>query len=198
MSNIVERFCFREIITKFTGDESVNQDSIKYIYKLLNDDTVRKNKLSIREGIQLRDMHTNKEWCDLFSNNISVIYEVASDWIRHSWSIDDLSDVALGINNMWINYSPPGAYNVLHHHPHANISGVFYLQSEENSGSIVFPHPFPHELSASRAHRVYPEENTGLLFYSGLQHYVDVNHSTSDRISVSFNIIVTDRSHRFG
>jgi uncharacterized protein (TIGR02466 family) len=197
MPNIIERFCFREIITKFAGCESVNDSCVSFVYEMLNDNNVRKNKLSIREGVQLRDMHTNETWCELFEKNVSAIYDTASDWIKHSWSIDDLSDVAFGINNMWINYSPPGAYNVLHHHPHANISGVFYLKAEENSGAIVFPHPFPHELSASRSHRVYPEPNTGLLFYSGLQHYVDVNHSDADRISVSFNIMVTDRSHRF-
>lgn len=195
---ILERFCFTEIVTKFSGHDSSIDACLDYVYEMLNDDKIRKNKLSIREGVQIRDMHNNEKWISLFSENISSIYDSSFDWVQKSFQIDDLSDVVIGINNMWINYSPPGAYNVLHHHPHANVSGVFYLKAEEDSGSIVFPHPFPHELSASRCHRVYPKRNIGLVFYSGLQHYVDVNHSGADRISVSFNIMVTDRSHRFG
>lgn len=194
---ILERFCFREIITKFTGDDSVNDSCISYIYEMLKDNTIRKNALSMRKGIQLRDMHLDKTWNELFAANTDAIYDAACDWVEKSFNLENTHDVALGINNMWINYSPPGAYNVLHHHPHANISGVFYLKAEKDSGAIVFPHPFPHELSASRAHRVYPERNVGLVFFSGLQHYVDVNHSDADRISVSFNIIVTNRAHRF-
>ena len=196
--SIVERFCFREIITKFTGDDTINDNCISYVYEMLQSDSVRKNALSMREGVQLRDMHLNGEWNNLFANNIDSIYDTACDWIEKSFNIENTEDVSLGINNMWVNYSPPGAYNVLHHHPHANISGVFYLKAEKESGAIVFPHPFPHELSASRAHRVYPERNMGLVFFSGLQHYVDVNRSEHDRISVSFNIMITNRAHRFG
>jgi len=195
---VTERFCYTEYIIKFTGDDSVNDECISFVYENLKTDDVRKNNRSLREGIQLRDMHTDQKWCKLFEKNTSAIYNGVDDWVRHSYYPENIVDVTSGINNMWINYSPPGAYNVLHHHPTADISGVFYLKADKNSGDIIFPTPYPHELSPSSSYRTKPERNMGVLFYSGLMHYVDVNRSDEDRISVSFNIILTNRTHRFG
>lgn len=191
-----EKFSFKETIIKFNGIDSEINNCISYIYEMINDDMIRKNHLSLRNGIQLRDIHTNRNWVKLFGKNISRIYDAAYEWMQDSYETFGENTFAAGIQNMWINYSPPGAYNVMHNHPQANISGVFYLQCEEDSGAIVIPNPYSHGMDAPNSHRVYPQRNTGLVFYSGLQHYVDVNRSSTDRISVSFNILTTSRAHQ--
>ena len=111
------------------------------------------------------------------------------------------------IDNMWANINPPGGYNRSHIHPNSLWSGVYYVQSTDESGQIVFIDPRTEHLMTNarydpstqrdRAHwtEVFFKPLVGrlILFPSWLYHEVEANKAEgegpeADRISVSFNI----------
>lgn len=105
------------------------------------------------------------------------------------------------IGNMWFNVNPPGAYNTTHIHTNAFLSGVFYIDCDENSGDIIFERnsaeqyvlgtQIPKSVSKlSSAHWKYePVPKKLIIFPAWLPHYVMPNKSNNDRISISFNIV---------
>ena len=111
------------------------------------------------------------------------------------------------ITGMWGCINQPGSHNKLHNHPYNFLSGVYYLQTPEDSGRIIFHEPKPQAeiLSPPRianqsihvAHRVNfePKKNTLLLFPSWLCHEVEENNSQEERIIISFNIHFNRRAN---
>lgn len=101
----------------------------------------------------------------------------------------------------WLNISPPGASNQIHFHPNCHFSGVYYIKLDApDCGSIFFRDPRvasrmltyptsrPTEFTASEM-RMRPEEGRMYVFPGWLEHGVDENLSSSDRISISFNVL---------
>ena len=103
----------------------------------------------------------------------------------------------------WININKPGDYNIKHHHPTCDLSGVVWLKAPQDCGVITFENP--HEFQTYNLIESYtkefqdsnsyyhswffnPTEGRVLIFPSHLYHDVSENKSTEDRISVSFNI----------
>ena len=78
------------------------------------------------------------------------------------------------------------------------ISGVFYIQTFVDSGRLVFKRnePLVGVMFADNTHyneynssmwNVNPNDNFCHLFPAHLEHYVETNLNSSDRISMSFN-----------
>ena len=103
----------------------------------------------------------------------------------------------------WININKPGDYNIKHVHPTNNLSGVLWVKAPQNSGDIVFDSPnnfesylenksyiddFKKSYFIDDSYHCYPTEGRMIVFPSHLQHHVQENKSNEDRISVSFNI----------
>ena len=98
----------------------------------------------------------------------------------------------------WVNIHDRGGFNFLHMHEGALLSGVFYLQSPNGSGSLVFRDPRPLIVYAStegewaNAHNevhLRPEAGMIVLFPPWLEHYVEPHQGDIPRISISFNIL---------
>lgn len=113
-------------------------------------------------------------------------------------------DLKFKLSNMWINLNKKGDYNVIHNHPNSIISGVFWVKTPENCGSLTFdsPHSFTQSLllnsidsEIAKEQNYYesftfdPKEGTIILFPSELLHGVEPNESDEDRISIAFNLI---------
>ena len=111
------------------------------------------------------------------------------------------------VDNMWANINPKFAYNRSHTHPNVLWSGVYYVQSNQDSGRIFFSDPrsqaqalTPRYTSGQqRKPEVWSEvhyqpiEGRMILFPAWLVHEVEPNlsdkeASEGDRISISFNI----------
>ena len=107
----------------------------------------------------------------------------------------------------WININKPGDYNSKHHHPTCDLSGVVWLKAPQNSGEITFENPVEfqtynliqshteeYKKSNNFCHTWFfkPIEGRMLVFPSYLLHDVGENKSDEDRISVSFNIRLSD------
>ena len=99
---------------------------------------------------------------------------------------------------MWGNILKPGETHPPHTHSNNFLSGVFYLESDAETG-IIFSDPRPAADVLVPRKKTKTNENSNLLSYiskqnrliifpSWLVHWVPINKSKRDRISISFNI----------
>ena len=135
--------------------------------------------------------------------------------LLHSFLINCLSNfpnIDKSINfevDAWININKKGDYNEKHNHPNSNLAGVLYLKCPKDCGNIVFDSPvgfqsyqeilsytkkFKEYNNVFQSYEFYPAEGKMLVFPSHLLHVVQANKSNEDRISVSFNIRLSDEN----
>lgn len=114
---------------------------------------------------------------------------------------------ALQVTTMWSIINPPGSFNKAHIHGGSHWSGVYYVQTPEDSGDIEFTDPrTPHIMSELKfdpakkrkrdtwnSARFTPKPGKLILFPSWLYHSVEPNLSSndgkdSDRVIISFNL----------
>ena len=105
----------------------------------------------------------------------------------------------LKLDSLWVNVMDKGAIHAPHIHPHAVISGSYYVAVPPNAGAIRFEDPRlammmaapPRKPSARPENRsfvdVEPKPGMLLLWESWLRHGVEPNRARGRRISVSFN-----------
>ena len=107
----------------------------------------------------------------------------------------------LKIESFWININKFKDCNQYHTHPGSLFSGVFYIKTPKNSGSIQFKHPGSIGVESywngnimdqnplnSCVWDIEPAENRLFIFPGWLEHQVLPNLSQKDRISLSFNL----------
>jgi uncharacterized protein (TIGR02466 family) len=111
----------------------------------------------------------------------------------------DLGAKRLTLDDIWINILPPGGVHASHIHPHAAVSGTYYVAIPKGASAIKFEDPrlglmmaAPLRRRTARADNrsfVYlqPRERAVILWESWLRHEVPRNQASEDRISISFN-----------
>jgi uncharacterized protein (TIGR02466 family) len=129
--------------------------------------------------------------CDEFDKLVSVLNEQI-----YNCSVQaDLPE--LQIQNIWININKPGAYNHLHNHAGALLSGVYYVKSTPEQGNIFFERgdnaeyflpPMEKANYFTSTATTYKAMTDALYIFPGwLKHSVQPNLTKDDRISISFN-----------
>ena len=103
------------------------------------------------------------------------------------------------ITTSWITYTNPGSRGILHRHRNSLLSGIVYLQTNENSGNIIFEkyknvNDFyvdrkEHNLFNSELWYYKPFDNKIVIFPSDIFHRIDKNKSNILRISIAFNAV---------
>jgi len=104
----------------------------------------------------------------------------------------------LELYNIWFNVNPEGAYNHLHDHAGAVLTGVYYVDADEQQGNLqiergdnaqYFLPDQIKKLTYFTATRSTYKAKTGALyiFPAWLKHSVQGNKINRDRISISFN-----------
>ena len=112
----------------------------------------------------------------------------------------DFSKHGLKRINSWGNLQKKGNYIKEHRHNNTQFSGVFYLQTPENSGDIIFttrnatwinsywePSLTGYDDLNSFEKRFRPQQCGIFLFPAHLDLYVTPSHSEEERYSISFN-----------
>jgi uncharacterized protein (TIGR02466 family) len=111
----------------------------------------------------------------------------------------DLAGRALEMTDCWININPKQTVHGLHLHPHASLSGTYYVQVPPGSPGIKFEDPRLDRFMAAPPRKRRAPRNTRawvtfpaaagrlVLFESWLRHEVVPNRVDAERISVSFN-----------
>jgi len=103
----------------------------------------------------------------------------------------------LKLDSLWLNVMEPGAVHGAHIHPHAAISGTYYVALPKGASAIQFEDPRLPLMMAAPAKRetardkpfvtLAPMPGTLLLWESWLRHDVPQNDARRPRISISFN-----------
>ena len=113
--------------------------------------------------------------------------------------------INLGINEiaipqMWINVNKKNDWNAIHSHGQYTLSGTYYVKVPKDSGQIVFRDPRPSAISnlfmvntfdKGEFRKVKTIEGLLILFPSYLDHFVEPSNADEDRISISFDVVVT-------
>lgn len=95
----------------------------------------------------------------------------------------------------WLTKMDSGNYGHIHNHAYVDISGVYYVQTNGDDGSIFFESP--NQVMATSycfnqlSNRWYVPPKIGklLIFPGWLNHGITTNTTDSTRISLSFNIM---------
>jgi len=145
------------------------------------------------------------------SRNMSVYNEADP---LHKFLIDIVSSLPPLIENVdviidtWININKKGDYNMKHCHPSSNLAGILWVKIPDVSSLLKFSNPqnfqtygeieaytddFKDQYNYHHAFNFTPKEGTILIFPSHLEHCVEDNKSDQDRISISFNLQLTNK-----
>jgi uncharacterized protein (TIGR02466 family) len=152
-----------------------------------------RNRSSVNGWHSQLDLHTRPE----FRRFVELMNRAAATVIQfQKW---DLTRITPVITECWAVVNGKYGSNQFHRHPHAIISGVYYVQTPEKCGALIFRDPRPVAAmmappitqrspwtELSRAYQ--PQAGKMLLFPSWLEHGVAANESDEDRIAISFNI----------
>lgn len=111
----------------------------------------------------------------------------------------------LKVSNLWFSSNNDNAFNQVHNHAGAFISGTFYIDVPQSSGEIVFYRNSHEEYIISGAApivqhtaisgatcRYEPREARLVMFPGFLQHAVMPTPSKEDRVSMSFNMRIVN------
>tara|TARA_R100000664_G_C2714141_1_gene109884 strand:- start:317 stop:871 length:555 start_codon:yes stop_codon:yes gene_type:complete len=178
------------IFSSFLHEDFFSLDIRKIKKEILNIKSKDKGRIvSNYGGWQSQSLTTiNKNFQSLFDNiNMSV------KKIEKHLNLEK----KLSLHNYWCNMNYFGSFNSPHEHPNSVLSGVYYVLTPINSGSIVFlndnldlyykNNAKKYNEYNSSTWRSIPEENKCILFPSYLTHYVEPNLNKKERVSISFN-----------
>ena len=117
-------------------------------------------------------------------------------WVTDIISPRDKDSVKLYITQSWLNYTNPGGFHHSHYHPNSVVSGVIYIQADNDLDEIQFQQDTPrmwhvengmsNEFNSNQFH---VPVNTGdvVLFPSQMYHAVPEIKGQLQRISLAFN-----------
>ena len=177
------------------GFDEFKNNLIDYAYKLREEDSKGFN-ISNRHGWQSRGF-------DLTNMN-DLLHGTILQGLSSFPSIKNTTQMRA---SAWVNINGPGAYNILHSHPNSHLSGIMWIKAPKDCGVISFDNPNGHstytEINSYNQefkdqffiHHSYwlpPIEGRMIIFPSHLYHQVNENNSNEDRISISFNITLTN------
>ena len=157
--------------------------------------TLLENKLPVAPGQKLQteqDLHTLPEFQEL-NKCILTAAKGVTDFMH-------VAEEGLEITSCWANFHPRGGCNPSHTHPNNYLGGVYYVDTPDDSGSIVFEDPRSQPKIVSPRVSRFTAENTGrtildvkegllLLFPAWLVHAVEPNPSDRLRTRISFNLM---------
>jgi uncharacterized protein (TIGR02466 family) len=195
--NYKTKLIFPVLLHQFdvNGFSEIKDELIDYAYDLKEKDP-EGNLLSNRGGWQSKDFS--------IQNEDDVLQNFLTNCLAEFPSIK--KSVKFFVS-AWININPPDAFNMKHVHPTCDLSGVLWIKAPKDCGNIVFSAPNSFAISREidsynedykkdtcyyHSYHCYPTEGRMIVFPSHLEHYVDFNKSDEDRISVSFNIRLSD------
>ena len=129
--------------------------------------------------------------------------ELQRELVRHAGTFAQELAFDLGrkpkLDSLWVNLLKPGGHHSAHIHPHSILSGTFYVEVPDGSGSIRFEDPRLPMMMAAPVRKddasedlrpfvsVQPRSGSLLMWESWLRHEVLPGTAKADRLSISFN-----------
>ena len=186
---------FPQPIFKYQVDnyKKINEELVKYIYGLHNNDNVGVKKSNINgwhsKPFDLKDDIPNKFYSHI-NNYIKDVFN------KYGWEYNDTKVVC---TSMWAIINKKGNFNIEHTHPNNYLSTAYYVKAPDNCGNFKATNPNilnrhirakaeqANELNSNSA-SIKINEGDLLIFPAYLPHSVDENRSNEDRVIISFNI----------
>jgi uncharacterized protein (TIGR02466 family) len=163
-------------------------------------------ELSFVDNTKL-DTHTNEG--NITSNNNYILNNKAFKQLKEELDLrvqDYFEKVISPANNItpyitqsWLNYTETNQYHHKHEHPNSLVSGVFYINSDEQNDKIKFFNdayktfkPEIKEYNIWNSQSWWFSVKTGdiILFPSSLTHMVETKQGDNTRISLAFNVFI--------
>tara|TARA_R100000773_G_scaffold37507_2_gene32586 strand:+ start:57 stop:665 length:609 start_codon:yes stop_codon:yes gene_type:complete len=198
LNNLKSEYLFpTQVVSGTIKDfDSFKQDLIDWIYQYKENDPGI-SKISNKRGWQSLSKEVfTEEGFEPFKDKLIPCVTQLSNEFRVGRQMD--------LVQMWLNVNGPFSYNVSHRHPGTELAGVLWIKQTPESGRFVFDNidvGYRDAMLLTATDRNYLEEKkmppeyvpqytdgTMILFPAGLSHRVEINETTEDRISLSFNI----------
>ena len=185
---IIKEWIFPTVIYLF--DDVLKSEYINDMKK----DIVKIQDKNIKQWQSNPKLHTEKTYNALADKVLESSKYILND-LKYEYERFEISD-------MWANVSKPGEMHRPHTHSNNFLSGVYYVDIDPKDGAnIQFFDPRPQadvlrpkqiEFTKENSSLWYPYSKTNrmVLFPSWLQHYVPINISKTNRISIAFNIML--------
>lgn len=111
------------------------------------------------------------------------------------------------VDKPWLNVNRKNHHNITHTHGGNDYSVVYYVQVPKNSGDLVFENPVLHQRTTtlwyskhdmwnSEFIKITPKKYNLIIFPAYLPHYVEVNKSSTPRISLACNLTIFNEKDR--
>jgi uncharacterized protein (TIGR02466 family) len=148
-----------------------------------------------------------------YSNLKNFIRQETQRFMESKMAIDG----ECGITQSWVNWNHPKEHTHLHTHPNSIVSGVLYLEVEENKNNVIVFHRINQDVGSGKniiepplfrrpnpnverkyvdnSHPIFLKNGDLLLFASYLPHSVPPNQASTKRISLAFNSMIR---HKIG
>ena len=178
--------------TLFDDRVSFNAKILELANQMRNNDPAGVSNTNVKGWQSPNNLQDLAEFEDINLRILQVCQRIAESQHFHPNVILD--------HQAWVNISPPGASNKLHYHANCHFSGVYYVSLKApGCGSIFFrdprvasrmlPPPITKQTDFTAEEvRLRPEEGRMYIFPGWLEHGVEPNQSTEDRVSISFNV----------
>ena len=123
--------------------------------------------------------------------------------------VNKIKDICKNINlniqelvvpQLWVNLNKKGDWNTIHQHGNYHLSGVYYVKVPKNCGQLVFRDPRPGAIGNTCLNKRFDRgefrkinivEGLLMLWPNYLDHFVEPSQTDEERISISFDVIVT-------
>ena len=175
--------------------KQIKDDLLKFIYEERKKDPV---------GVTISNQGGWQSQPFLGSSD-NIVVSTVKDAVLRYFSLNKIfkEDTAIDFRNLWINVNGKGNFNRSHIHFGCDLSGVLWIKTSKECGSIEFVSPNVYTQGSEmdfysdeikERYNLYPgwaftpEEGKIIIFPSSLSHHVYSNKSNEDRISVSFNM----------
>ena len=169
---------------------------VEYIDSMVDDITRSSKEVGRKENWQSNHnpkLHENLKYKAL-GDRVLELSKVYIDDLKFEYEEHYITD-------MWSNILKPNETHSPHTHSNNLVSGVFYLQSNDDSPAITFIDPRPQTSVLQPLQKEYTKDNSTMYYYpakvnrmvlfpSWLQHYVPKNNSNNNRISIAFNVML--------
>jgi|TARA_A100000172_G_scaffold77338_1_gene61609 uncharacterized protein (TIGR02466 family) len=167
------------------GPIKLNNDLlVKFFNKAKELNYLAKNKSSVNGSEQTEDIAISKEFSDTKKRIEYMYYQETGNKVN--------------MGNAWICKNIKGSMNEIHVHGNTDISGVYYIETPENCGGLVFRNPndcvqmgtrhFEKDLCWMGSYIIPAEKGKIVFFPAHLPHRTQINQNEKPRLALSFNL----------
>ena len=177
------------------GNEKLNQQLEELVHEMMNQKNSVKEQHSNIGGWQSeRDLHA-KLGIDTPSSLIllKLFESFSSPIMQYLNACCEICNTKPNTSydwnytGAWFNVATRGGYNAPHTHPLSEISGAYYIRTEEPPAEYPFSGRVDFFYKNGSDH-FFPKPGTLILFPGNMLHFVHPYYGSNPRISLSFNI----------